>query len=118
MWNMVRLERDEADRPLGFHRTYGLDDARRRKAKPSLAQRLDGDEVAVLGFAGHASRHHKFTARGLLVDRDRTSRTIRRAAIDGEGSRLHFVEDLDHAAGVSRRLEAGIGVELDPHQHS
>ncbi len=117
MRNMVRLERDEADRSLGFHRTYSLDDARGRKAKPSLAQRLDGDEVAVLGFAGHASRHDKFTARGLLVDRNRTSRSIRRAAIDGEGARLHLVEDLDHAAGIGGRLKTGVGVKLDPHQN-
>ena len=49
MGNMVHLERDEAHRALGLHRTYGLDDARGRQAQAPLAQRLDGDEVAVLG---------------------------------------------------------------------
>ena len=63
MGNMMRLERDEAHRALGLHRTYGLDDARGRQAQAALAQRLDGDEVAVLGFAGHAGRHDKFAAR-------------------------------------------------------
>ena len=67
----MRLERDEAHRPLGLHRAYSLDDPRRREPQATLPQRLDGDEVAVLGVAGHAGGHYKFAARSLLVDRDR-----------------------------------------------
>ena len=98
MGNVVRLERDEADRPLGLHRTDGLDDARRREPQAALAQRLDGDEVAVLGVARPCRQARETRGRGLLVDRDRPSRSIRRVAVDGEGARPHLLQDLDHPA--------------------
>ncbi len=88
-----------------------------RQPEAALAQGFNGDKVAVLGFAGHAGRHQKFTARSLLVDWRRTTRSVRRGAVDGEGSRLHLVEDLDHPTGIGGRLGAGAGVELDPHQN-
>ena len=66
----MHLERDEAHRALGLHRTYGLDDARGRQAQAALAQRLDGDEVAVLGVAGHAGGDHIFAPRRALLDWD------------------------------------------------
>ena len=49
---------------------------------------------------------------------DRASRSVRRAAVDGEGARPHLVQDLDHPAGIGGRLGTGVGVELDPHQNA
>ena len=117
MRDMMGLERDEAHRPLGLDRADGLDDARGREPQAALAQRLDGDEVAVPGFARHPRGHDEFASRRALLDRERASRTVRREAIDGERARLQLVEDLDHPAGISGRFRASVGVELDPHQH-
>ena len=61
-------ERDEADRALGLHRAQRLDDPRARKAEAPLAQRLDGDEVAVLGFAGEGRGHDEFAPNGAFFD--------------------------------------------------
>ncbi len=117
MRDMMRLERDEAHRPLGLDRADGLDHARGREPQAALAQRLDGDEVAVPRFARHPRGHDEFASRRALLDRKRPSRTVRREAIDGECARFQLVQDLDDPAGISGRFRASVGVELDPHQH-
>ena len=70
----------------------------------ALAQRLDGDEIAVPRFARHARGNQNSRARRALLDRKRASRPVRRGAIDGEDARLQLVEDLDHPAGIGGRL--------------
>ena len=87
-----------------------------RGPEAALAQRLDGDEIAVPRFAGHAGGHEKFARRASLLDRKRAARAVGRGAIDGEGARLELVEDLDHPARIGGRLSPARGVELDPHQ--
>ena len=61
-------ERDEADRTLRLHRAQRLDDPRARQAEAPLAQRLDGDEVAVLGFARVGRGHEEFAPNGAFFD--------------------------------------------------
>ncbi len=114
----MHRQRDQTHRALGLDRADGLDDARMRGPDASLAQRLDGDEIAVTRLAGHRRRHEIFARRPALLDRQRPARAVGRGAIDGEGARLELVQDLDHPAGIGGRGLAGGGVELDPHQHS
>ena len=117
MRDVMHRQRDQADRALGLDRADRLDDARVRGPEAALAQRLDGDEIAVPRLAGHAGGHEIFARRPALLDRQRPARAVGRGAIDGEGARLELVEDLDHPAGIGGRSLAGVGVELDPHQH-
>ena len=116
MRDMVRRERNEADRPLGFDRADRLDDARGGQAESALAQGFDGDEIAVPRFARHAGGYEKFARRASLLDRKRAARAVGRDAIDGESARLDLVEDLDHPARIGGRGRPGVGIELDPHQ--
>ena len=118
MRDMMRRQRDQTHRALGLDRADGLDDPRVRGPDASLAQRLDGDEIAVPRLAGHRRRHEIFARRPALLDRQRPARAVGRGAIDGEGARLELVENLDHPAGIGGRGLAGGGVELDPHQHA
>ncbi len=81
-----------------------------------LAQRLDRDEIPVLGLAAHARRHPEFAARRALLDRQRASGAVLGLAEDGEDARLQLVEDLDHPARIGRLLACSVGIELDAHQ--
>ena len=116
MRDVMGRERNQAHRALGLDRADRLDDARVRRPDARVAQRLDGDEIAVPRLAGHGGRHEEFARRPALLDRQRPARAVRRGAIDGEGAAFELVEDLDHPAGIGRGALPGAGVEVDPHQ--
>ena len=117
MRDVVGRERDEAHRALGLHRAQQLDDPCAREPEAPLAQRLDGDEVAVLGFARERRRDDEFAGGGALFDRKRTAGAVLSPAENGEDPRLELVEDLDDPARVGGLFAHCVGVELDPHQH-
>ena len=90
----MRRDRDQADRALRFDRAETLDDARGRQAEAALAKRLQRDEIALGGAAGHARRHEDFARRAALFDGQGAAAAALQFAVDAEGARLGLVEIL------------------------
>ena len=116
--NAMRRNGDQADRAFRFDRAESLDDARGRQAEASFAQRLERDEIAFGGVAGHARRHEDFARRAALLDGQGAAAAALQLAIDAEHARLGLVEDFDDAAAIGGIARRGFGVEFDAQQHA
>ena len=68
-WNAVRMDGDEAHRPLAFERAEPLDHAAGRQAKARRARGLDGDQIAIFRVGGCSGGNSELLAEHLLVDR-------------------------------------------------
>jgi hypothetical protein len=103
MRNLVRVDRDQADRALGGERAEPLLHLRARQPVAAVADQLDRDQIAVLRIAGHAARNVELAAGLALVDRHQPS-AVRHCAEDADLALARAVEHLDDAAGMTNGL--------------
>ncbi len=102
--DFVRVDRDEADRPLGLERAEPLLHLRGLQAEAALAREFDRHQIAVLGVGGRARRDGEFAAELLLVDRLDPRAAVRQRAEDAELALPRAVQHLDDTAGVADRF--------------
>ena len=118
MRDVVRGERDEADRALGMDRAEAFDDAPGGQAEAALAQHFERDEIAFGRVGVQPLRNEDFARGAALLDRQHAPGAVFQLAIDAERARARLVENLDDAAAIGGLLGAGFGVEFDAHQHA
>ena len=112
MRDVMRNQRDQADRAFGVHRPQPLDDPRRGQAEAALAQHFQRDEFALSSLAAQSAGDEDFACAALLVDRRHASRAVHQLAIDAERARAGSIEHFDDPAAM--RFPLGIGI--DPQQ--
>src|SRR5271170_3381551 len=117
MRDVVRSERNEADRALGGDRAKALDDAPRRQAEAALAQQFEGHKIAFDSLAAHALGDEDLARRAALLHGEDAAGAIFQFAIDAERARTRLIENLDDATAVSGLLCSRGRIEFDPHQH-
>ena len=97
--NVVRIDRDQADRALALDRAEPLDDRARGLAELALLCHVDGNEVAVDGALRRDGRDVEFAAEPLLLDRNQPAAARRQCAENAERAMFGAVDQLDDAAG-------------------
>ena len=112
MRDVMRNERDQADRAFGVHRPQPLDDPRRGQAEAALAQHFQRDEFALSSLAAQSAGDEDFACGAFLVDRQHAARAVHQLAVDAECARAGSIEDFDDPA--AERIPLGIGI--DPQQ--
>ena len=117
MRDLVRVDRDQADRALALERAEPFLDARGRQAEAALRDQLDRDQVAVLRVRGRAGGDVEFAPGLLLVDRHEPPAAVRQRAEHADLALARAVEHLDDAAGVADRVAVLAGL-LGAGQHA
>ena len=110
----VGVDRDQADRLLGFDRAQAFLHLGGRQAEPAMLDHRDRDQIAVLRLAFVAGPDLELQLARLLVDGNETAAALRQGAEDAEHLRLLLGDDLGHAAGIAVEI-AGLE-RIDPQQ--
>ena len=108
---------DQADRALGLERTEPLFHLARGQPIAASAQKLDGDQIAVLGLHAVAPGNGKLAADVLLVDRHQPAAAVGQLAENAQHAMLGLIEQFYDAAARMGDLVLVVRV-LDAEQHA
>ena len=100
----VRMDGDQAHRPLAFERAEPLDHAAGRQAQTRGARGLDRDQIAILRVGGRTCGNGQLLAEHLLVDRFQAPAAVLGLAENSQHAVLRMIDDLDDAAAVTNSI--------------